>query len=315
MQLSIIIPVYNVEKYIGRCISSVLEQNYHNYEVILVDDGSRDSSGKICESFHLRNPTLIHVIHKENGGLSSARNAGLDVAVGHYVMFLDSDDWIEYGCLEKFSFFFEKNYDLIMGRAWSIDDQGNKKSKLPYEVPPGEYDGKRYIKECLCNEADLSFCCPFYLYRREYIEKNRLRFYNGIIHEDELWMPIALLKASNIYVSDIYFYYHFIRRTSIMHSSNYEYSASSTLKVCRILEGEFCKYNRKDIKWLYNRLAMLFLRAIPQIKEPSSYIKEFKRNFPLKNAVTVRQRIKSLFFYISPILYCKIISYVRGYRK
>lgn len=315
MELSIIIPVYNVEKYIVRCIQSVLEQNYRNYEIILVDDGSTDSSGQICDSFCIKYPSVIHVIHKKNGGLSSARNAGLDMARGHYIMFLDSDDWIERGCLEKFAFLFKNNYDLIMGRAWSIDCNGNKKSKLPYKVLPGVYSKKIYIEKCLQNETDISFCCPFYLYRRDYVNKKGLRFYNGIIHEDELWMPIALLRADNIYISDIFFYFHFIRANSIMHSSNYEYSALSTLKICEILDKEFNRYNKKEVKWLRNRLAMLFLRAMPQLREPSQYIKIFKRDFPLKNAVTVRQCVKSLIYYIAPMVYCKAISNLRGYYK
>lgn len=315
MELSIIIPVYNVEKYLRRCIRSILKQSYKDYEIILVDDGSTDSSGRQCETICEEYPLITRVIHKVNGGLSSARNAGLTVARGHYIMFLDSDDWIEKDCLEKFSRLFKENYDLIMGRSWSIDQWGHKVPKLPYKVPIGLYDKHIYVKKCLCNENDISFCCPFYLYRREYIEKSKLSFYNGIIHEDELWMPIALLKAETIYVSDIFFYYHFIRTGSIMHSPNYKYSASCTLKICRILDKEFTMYSRDEVRWMRNRLAMLFLRAIPQLKDSSIYIKNFKRDFPLKNAVTARQVIKSTLYYLSPGLYCKIIRKFRGYHK
>lgn len=313
MELSIVIPVYNVERYLQRCITSILKQDYHDYEIILIDDGSTDSSGRLCDEIREEYPLIIHVIHKKNGGLSSARNAGLTIASGHYIMFLDSDDWIEEGCLEKFSELFKRNYDLIMGRSWSIDQWGNKTSKLPYRVPTGLYDKYTYVKKCLCNENDISFCCPFYLYRREYIEKSKLSFYNGIIHEDELWMPMALLKAKTIYVSNIYFYYHFMRTGSIMHSSNYEYGALCTLKICTILDKEFAMYESGEVRWMRNRLAMLFLRAIPQLKDPFVYIKNFKKDFPLKNAVTARQVIKSILYYLSPVLYCKVISKFRGY--
>ena len=93
-KISVIVPVYNVETYQARCVDSILNQSYANLEVILVDDGSKDASGSICDKYAEKD-NRIRVIHKENGGLSSARNAGLDVACGEYITFVDSDDWIE----------------------------------------------------------------------------------------------------------------------------------------------------------------------------------------------------------------------------
>jgi glycosyltransferase involved in cell wall biosynthesis len=92
--ISIIVPVYNVEKYIHECINSILQQSFTDIEVILVDDGSTDSSGRICDEYALKDER-IKVIHKKNGGLSSARNAGIDAAIGEYIGFVDSDDWID----------------------------------------------------------------------------------------------------------------------------------------------------------------------------------------------------------------------------
>ena len=94
MKISVVIPIYNVEKYIERCIDSVLNQTYMNLEIILVDDGSPDRCGEICDNY-AQIDKRIRVIHKENGGLSSARNAGLRIATGDYISFVDSDDWIE----------------------------------------------------------------------------------------------------------------------------------------------------------------------------------------------------------------------------
>lgn len=313
MELSIIIPVYNVEKYIKRCVDSVLQQDYHDYEIILVDDGSTDSSGKICDSFNSQHPSNIHVIHKKNGGPSAARNDALDIANGRYIMFIDGDDWIELGCLKKFAPYLEKNYDLIMGRAWSIDDQGNKRSKLPYKVLPGLYDEFKYVSTCFRDEKDISFCAPFYLYRRAYIEQNHLRFFEGIRFEDELWTPIALLKAKNVYVTDIYFYYHFVRAESFMHSLDYEYSAKATLKVCKLLDKEYQNHSDEEVRWLRNWLVMLFLRAMSQSENRSLYKKSFTRYFPLKNARTGRERIKAIMYFISPDLYCALVKKLRGY--
>lgn len=92
--ISVIVPVYNVEKYLHRCVDSILNQTYENLEILLVDDGSTDGSGAICDEYAQRD-SRVRVIHKENGGLSSARNAGIDAAKGEYLAFVDSDDWIE----------------------------------------------------------------------------------------------------------------------------------------------------------------------------------------------------------------------------
>ena len=92
--ISVIVPVYKVEKFLDRCINSIIQQTFTNLEIILVDDGSPDRSGEICDEWKMKDKR-IRVIHKENGGLSDARNKGLDVATGDYVAFIDSDDWID----------------------------------------------------------------------------------------------------------------------------------------------------------------------------------------------------------------------------
>ena len=98
--VSIIVPVYNVEKYIKKCVDSLITQTYSNLEIILVNDGSPDNSGKICDEY-AQSDSRIKVIHKANGGLSDARNTGIDIAEGQYIFFLDSDDWIDCQCIEK----------------------------------------------------------------------------------------------------------------------------------------------------------------------------------------------------------------------
>ena len=98
--ISIVVPIYNVEKYLKKCVESILNQTYKNFELILVDDGSPDRCGEICEDLKKKD-LRIRVIHKENGGLSSARNAGIDVAKGEYIGFVDSDDYIEPFMYEK----------------------------------------------------------------------------------------------------------------------------------------------------------------------------------------------------------------------
>ena len=92
-EISVIVPVYNVERYLTRCIDSILAQTYQNFELILVDDGSTDGSGTLCDSY-MKKDSRIKVIHKKNGGLSDARNSGIDAAEGEFLSFIDSDDWV-----------------------------------------------------------------------------------------------------------------------------------------------------------------------------------------------------------------------------
>ena len=123
--IDIIIPVFNVGKYLEKCINSVLEQDYTDYRIILVDDGSQDNSGKICDTYCSKDSRII-VIHKENGGLSSARNAGLDIAKGEYIFFLDSDDSLCENALRVLhDAITESGADSVFGGYKSVDENDN----------------------------------------------------------------------------------------------------------------------------------------------------------------------------------------------
>ena len=118
--ISVIVPVYNVEKYLGKCVDSILAQTYENLEIILVEDGTRDGCGAICDAYAAKDPR-VRVIHKENGGLSSARNAGMDIARGEYFGFVDSDDWIEPETYETLLNLAEKyDADLVSGSRYDV---------------------------------------------------------------------------------------------------------------------------------------------------------------------------------------------------
>ena len=129
--LSVIVPVYNVESYLSRCVDSILVQKVDGMEIILVNDGSRDSSGTICDEY-ARKDSRIRVLHKENGGLSSARNAGLDICRGEYIAFVDSDDWIEPDAYEKMlKTAKELDVKLVCGGRYDVSSKtGEKKLGL-----------------------------------------------------------------------------------------------------------------------------------------------------------------------------------------
>lgn len=175
---SIIVPIYKVESYLCECIDSVLNQTYRDYELILVDDGSPDNCGAICDDYAGQD-SRIRVIHKPNGGLSDARNAGLDVAVGKYVFFLDSDDTIEPNLLETIVPYMDQGYDWVIFSLRDVWDDGRDPVLKTYD--PGVYklrspqERKQFIhKSLLQGKCGWAACSRAFL--REKIEKYRLRF-------------------------------------------------------------------------------------------------------------------------------------------
>lgn len=203
VKFSIIIPVYNVEKYLNECIESVMKQDYPNYEVILVDDGSTDSSGKICDVYAEKH-TNVSVIHKKNGGLSDARNVGLNNAQGEYIVFVDSDDWIEPDSLKKIAICIKSSRiqkpDIIITRMTEnyMSDNSEKSNDACFlEYLQEEPFTKSRAIRWQCNKTRDTWPAPKSIYSREFIESNTLRFAVGRLHEDLDWTSRCMVYAVN----------------------------------------------------------------------------------------------------------------------
>lgn len=237
-KISIIVPVYNVEDFVGKCIESILNQSYKNLEIILVDDGSTDNSGKICDEYATRD-SRIKVIHKENGGPSAARNMGLDVASGEYISFVDSDDFIHPQMYGTLTYSIEKeNADISMGfiklvDSYDKDFQAIDKDSYTVKAQT-EYWNMGYESK---ENASQTVMCPGKLYRRDIVEN--IRFQLGSYHEDVIWFAdyIQNIKKAVVYTESMYFYYQ--RPGSRMNSICYQDVADSLdavlyrLEVCK----------------------------------------------------------------------------------
>lgn len=181
--ISIIVPCYNVEQYLPQCIESVINQTYQNWELILVDDGSPDNSGKICDEYAAKD-NRIKVIHKENGGLAAARNTGQDAATGYAMMFVDSDDWLELDCCEKaMQAMLDNDVELIM-----FDQYVNypKSQLIQHSFNDGK--GERLFEGDECRKLQarvLDFNGRIAMVFMKLIRLDYLRKYN-IRHIDEL---------------------------------------------------------------------------------------------------------------------------------
>lgn len=184
MLISVIVPIFNVEKYLEKCVTSICKNTYKNIEIILVDDGSTDKCGQMCEKY-IKKDSRIKVIHKENGGLSSARNAGIEVAKGDYYLFIDSDDYIDIEMIEYLVKAAEKyQSQVISGGYERIDENGN--SKLKTLLKEKEYLGVNSILEGLFVENNISIVAWGKLYRKDIFEQG-IRFLEGKNHEDNIF--------------------------------------------------------------------------------------------------------------------------------
>ena len=184
-KVSIIVPLFNAEKFAKRCIESVLMQTFKNYELILIDDGSKDKTGEICDKYAEKD-TRIKVIHKNNGGVSSARNTGLDMAKGEWITFLDADDWIEPNFLLIVDNNSNDSIDWIFAQWRTIWDNG-----LPNEINNYEqeilFNNWEEIKNIWDKMANMDICrCPWgKFFRRSVIESYKLRFDNSLKYGED----------------------------------------------------------------------------------------------------------------------------------
>ena len=209
MKLSIIVPVYNVEEYISKCLDSILKQSLKDFECLIIDDGSTDKSIEIAENL-IGNDYRFTIYHKENGGLSDARNYGLDLAIGEYVCFVDSDDYIAKHMIEKTYIVAKENgSDITVFDMYYEYEDGHK------ELTKGANKKIAYYEE----DKDLLFInhsANNKIYRREFLEDKR--FIKGLAYEDLAAIPVWLAKANNVTYVEEPLYFYMQRDKSISHS-------------------------------------------------------------------------------------------------
>lgn len=216
MKLSIIVPVYNVENYIEKCVDSILKQQFTDFELLLIDDRSPDRSGEICDRLATAD-NRIKVIHRqENGGLSVARNTGLDIASGEYVAFIDSDDFISSDTLSNIEIFSTKpDVDIV---EFPVNIDYGSKSQRTY-IPANTADSKSQAFDQWVQTKGYYYCYACNkIYRKRLWDD--LRFPEGKYYEDIYTIPLIVKKASHIASSNKGMYYYCKRESSITGSFN-----------------------------------------------------------------------------------------------
>lgn len=280
--ISVIIPVYNVEKYLKKCINSVLIQSYKNLQIILVDDGSTDMSPIICDEY-AKLDNRIFVIHKKNGGLSSARNAGLKAAIGNYITFLDSDDYISSTTYEELYTILEERKDRIACTCFRrVDETGLIYDKKDLHRNQDIVSNIQYLRELLLHVGDASVCTK--LFPREVL-KNKF-FDEDILNEDFIFMFDLVSNFKEIVYTGSIGYFYLIRKNSI--SNGYgkalEDMALNAINVNEIIQKQYANLNEEGDRFaLFQNMAyLLFVPKQLRNTDNRQYIqslKYLKKNF------------------------------------
>lgn len=305
-KISIVVPVYRVEKEIHRCIESLLNQTFKDIEIILVDDGSPDNCPQICEEYSKKDDR-VKVIHKENGGLSDARNYGLLESLGEYILFVDSDDYIDKNTCEVFFSNINNNVDIIVGDAVRIEDENKllmSHTEIQSEVV---LSGKDFLKIQL-KSRKMYMAAWTNLYSKKFLIESDLFFKKGILHEDEQWSPRVFLMAKRVKYVKLPFYYYIIRENSITKKKDRTKNGIDLINTCYELEAIYEKIDDEELKNLLNDyLVMLFLHAI---NYGNLYSKKFNsiysKEFLIGKSLTNKNKAKVKLFIFNKNIYKKV---------
>jgi glycosyltransferase involved in cell wall biosynthesis len=293
MMISVIVPVYNSEKRLHKCIDSILGQTYTNFELLLINDGSTDTSGDICEEFAEKDER-IKVYHKENGGASSARNLGIDNAKGEYICFVDSDDYVGENYLSSFLVDFLKNNKFTFV-IQSLISKSNDRIIKQSSFREGLYNADNFSELFFINKLVACGGPVGKLYNKGIIEEQNIRF-NSEIHfaEDLLFMLTYLLYVDSVYLSNKSNYYYISQEGSL--SKKYNSFESEVLtyillnKAFKNLVEKFQLDERAKDSFYKNNLGAQLLRAVlttyrPENKKPRKERLRFLKELHTENNV------------------------------
>ncbi|MGE4274391.1 MAG: glycosyltransferase, partial [Desulfitobacterium sp.] len=204
-KISIVVPIYNVERHLDQCVGSIRDQTYSHLEIILVDDGSPDGCPEMCDDY-AKQDSRVKVIHQTNGGLSEARNSGLSVATGEYILFVDADDYIDLNACERLiDIMNNQKPDIVVGNVRRIE--GSKVFEMSHalDTQAKTIAGADFLKNELKTKTMHRVVCPN-LFKREFLLANQLEFKVGILHEDAQFTPRAFLRAKEVMGTNLTFY-------------------------------------------------------------------------------------------------------------
>lgn len=282
MKFTIIIPVFNTEKYLEKCINSVIRQNFDDYEIIIVNDKSTDNSKIICEKYESIYPNIIFIDKDENEGLSEARNSALRIAKGEYIIFLDSDDWLIEGALLNINnIIINRDIpDIIINRVSFYYEKEEIYTDCNYEFDLNVLSKATsvHVFDYCFKKNNIVYAPWVFIIKRTFLEEHNLFFEKGLLHEDEEWSPKVILNSKNIAFNNKCFYCYRVNRSgSITQSLNIKREFDK-LKIIDLLikESDDQKYNDEQRIRLKKRCSSLYIGILKNIYE---YKEEFPNDY------------------------------------
>ena len=287
-KLSVIIPVYNAEKTLKKCMESVLKQKDEDLEIVIINDGSTDASDKIIQEYKEKNQKTISYYKKKNTGVADTRNYGVKKAKGKYILFLDADDYLDihlYGLVKQYM---EKDMDLIKFKLQREDAKGNVIETVNGPVFENK-TGEEGFEELYSTDVLLDSPCV-YVIKKEIFTKNKLEFKVGTEHEDFGLMPFVIVLAKTMISINFYGYHYVQVKGSITRNDSYEKTkkkANDALKQYdeALLKIERYKLNKKTaetLKIYYTNAILLKIETLEK-KDQKKYIKEIRKRKMTKN--------------------------------
>ena len=313
-KVSVIVPIYNVEKYLEKCLDSLVNQTLEDIEIILVNDGSTDNSGEIAKKYANKYKDKIIYLEKENGGLSDARNYGLEYVKGDYISFVDSDDYISKNLYSELVKYTDEDYDMIKFKILTVDLKNNKiieNKTEKFENKTGEEAFDILYKTDKMTEVAWG-----YLYKASFWKENNFKYSINMYHEDFGLTPLVILKAKKVASTNILGYYYVQSDKSITRNSDENKKLKMSYDLLKFYDNmikEIENYNiskksKEDIKIYYTNCILLEIKNISNKVEKQKYIKEIKKRKMIKN-IKVRnfkQLIKRIILGININLYLKV---------
>ena len=300
-KLSVIIPVYNAEKTLKKCIESVLKQKDEELEIVLINDGSTDASDKMIQEYKEKNPKIISYYKKKNTGVADTRNYGIKKAKGTYILFLDADDYLDihlYGLVKQYM---EKGIDLIKFKL----QRENEKGKVIETVDGPVFEdktGEEGFEKLYATDVLLDSPCV-YVIKKDIFIKNKLEFKVGTEHEDFGLMPFVIVLAKTMISINFYGYHYVQVKGSITRNDSYEKTkkkANDALKqydeaLLKIEKYQLNKKTAETLKIYYTNAILLKIETLEK-KDQKEYIKEIRKRKMTKNikAKDIRQLFRKI---------------------
>lgn len=309
--ISVVVPIYKVENYLKKAINSIINQTYKNIEIILVDDGSPDNCGNICDEYSKKD-NRIKVIHKKNGGLSDARNVGVEIAKGEYILFIDSDDWIENNMIEElYKNIKYNNCDISICEFIEEDSNGKIIKSKKYDKEIIVFNNKEALKDLII-QKNITNHAWNKLYKRSLFDD--IKYPKGQLMEDISTTYKLFEKSNRIVYQNIPLYHYIQRNTSILGNitekrindqekaifERNQYLINKYPEMCDILNLD----NIENVKVLYYLAIMGNYKKLYKSTKYKQYYKEYKLKYKeYKNSVKKEEQSSMNLFYFNKALY------------